>query len=87
MTDPSSILSFLSAALGFVAAFLWWKSTLVRVLPDPNDSGWVMIDDNDGTDTFRTIERRLVWNRWAAMVTGFAVCFHAISLLLAEVQP
>ena len=83
------ILNVLSVVFGLFAAILWWTSTVVRVKPDPSESGFVIIDDGNGkeeTDVLETIKRQVRWNSRAAKVTGLAVGCQAVSLFLQVFQ-
>ena len=78
------ILNLASVTFGLLAASLWWRSTAVRVKPNPNNTDFAIIDDGNGkgeTDVLATIERQVVWNSRAAKVTCLAVLCQALSLL------
>ena len=77
------VLNAASVVSGLVAAALWFRSTKVRVEPDPNENGFTIVDEKPGhknVDVLKTIERQIVWNSWAAMATAIAVGLQAVSL-------
>ena len=77
------VLNAASVVSGLVAAALWFRSTKVRVEPDPNEDDFTIIEEQPGRknfDVFRTIERQVLWNSWAAMATAVAVGLQAVSL-------
>ena len=59
------VLNTASIVSGLVAAALWFRSTKVRVEPDPNENDFTIIDDQPGrnyVDVLKTIERLVLWN-------------------------
>lgn len=69
---------------GFLAAGLWFKSTITSVPPNPNSNEFVITETDNGkeTDVLATAARQVWWNRWAAAATGVAVLCQAIAMTL-----
>ena len=77
------VLNAATVVSGLVAAGLWFRSTKVRVEPDPNENDFTIVDEQPGrnnVDVLKTIGRQVVWNSWAAMATAIAVGLQAVSL-------
>lgn len=80
----STALNWASIVCGFLAALLWFKSTLAKVPPDPDSSDFQITETDDGEpyDVLETIKRQVVWNRWAALATALAVLSQALAMFL-----
>jgi len=77
------LLNIFSVMAGFVAAGFWLMATIVKVSPDPDSGGFVIVDEQPGkkdVDFLATAERQVIWNRRAALATAFTVGLQAVSL-------
>ena len=77
------VLNAASVVSGLVAAALWFRSTKVRLEPDPNENDFTIVNEQPGrknVDVLKTIGRQVVWNSWAAMATAIAVGLQAVNL-------
>ncbi|WP_339136562.1 MAG: hypothetical protein WGN25_01610 [Candidatus Electrothrix sp. GW3-4] len=85
MIKFKAILDILSAISAIIAAYLWFKSTLVKVQPskEVNENGWqeatIM---SDGADVIETGRQQNLWNRYAALFASIAALAQGISLLI-----
>ena len=78
----STTLNWVSIVCGFLAALLWFKSTLTKVPPDADSTDFQITETGDGEpyDVLETIKRQVVWNRWAALATALAVLSQALAM-------
>ena len=83
-----NILVWAAVAFGFLAAGLWFKSTMIRVPPDPESNDFQIIDKSGAKhyDVLETAKRQVSWNRFAALATAIAVLCHATSMLLRQIS-
>ncbi len=72
---------------GFLAAALWFKSTITSVPPDPNSNEFVITETDNGkkTDVLATAKQQVWWNKWAAAATGGAALCQAIVMTLQAI--
>lgn len=92
---PIATFNWVSVAFGLVAAGLWYWSTRVEVLHDPN-----AVDDQGITpmsitvestiagkraDVLSTAARQVIWNRWAAMAASAAALCQAVAMALTQI--
>jgi hypothetical protein len=86
------LLTWATVGVQFVAAFLWFASTRVKVTAEsvvaeyqkvhgPN-SGPAQIVSEDGSDFTATAERQSRWSGWAAITTGVGLSIQAIAAAL-----
>ena len=83
----STTLNWVSIVCGFLAAILWFKSTLVKVPPDSDSTDFQITETGDGEpyEVLETIKRQVVWNRWAFLATALAVLSQALAMFLRSV--
>ena len=83
----STSLNWVSIVCGFLAALLWFNSTLAKVPPDPHSSDFQITETGNAKpyDVLETIKRQVVWNRWAALATALAVLSQALAMFLRSV--
>ncbi len=80
-----ALLNSIAAAAAFVSAVLWFGAAKIRIsvwgdLPHrdaPDDQ--IIVDD---VDFVATVAEQAKWNRWAALVAGFAALCQAVALIL-----
>lgn len=80
-------LNVAAAICGLIAAFLWLKSTLVKVpLRDmPDESGMTPFSiSEDGVDILATAARQTWWSKWAACAASAAAVAQSVALLIPE---
>lgn len=81
-------LNITAAVLGLTAAFLWLKSTLVKVpLSEERDAdGMIPFSiSEDGVDILATAARQTWWNKWAACSASIAAIVQSVVLLIPDV--
>jgi hypothetical protein len=74
-------LSWLTIITNFAAALLWWHSATFPVPINDIKSGWGSLTGVEEVSAAFNLQAD--WNAWAAGVTGMAVLFQALSLILA----
>jgi hypothetical protein len=85
MTKIKVVLNIISAIAAILAAFLWFKSTLVKIPPSENPGEDGLIDasiTSEGSDVIATGKRQKLWNRYAALAASAAALAQGISLLI-----
>ena len=77
-------LNWATVFFGFLAAGLWFTSTITAVSPNPDSNEFVIIEKDNGKekDVLATAERQVWWNRWAASATGAAALCQAVVMTL-----
>ena len=78
-----------SATFALVAAFLWYKSSVVRVKPEPsdNDEQILVVDDEEGeSDFIATTLEQARWSKYAAAAASVSAICQAIALLLPDLK-
>jgi hypothetical protein len=76
-------LPWASAAVGFLAAILWFIASTVRVpYKEPTDNRLREFSmTEDGVDILKTAKKQTWWNKWAALATCVSIALQAASLL------
>ncbi len=82
MTILKAILNIFSAIAAIIAAFFWFKSTLVRI-PYSEEAEETLAIVKDNIDLIATGDRQNIWNRYAALAASVAALTQGISLLIA----
>ena len=73
------VCSWLAVLVGFVAAGLWWYAATIDVPINKIGSAWgTLVGVKEATAAFKLAA---TWNARAAMATGIAVLFQALSLI------
>ena len=81
-----ALVNFLSMASAAIAAYLWYKSTTVRVLPGSRPGGTGNPDMIvDGCLFVESAKQQSAWNRRAAIAAAVAAFFQACGLLLQAI--
>jgi uncharacterized membrane protein len=83
------IVNVVSAISAILAAFLWYKASVVTVKPAIEGvEGDFMITDNDPNnepyDVIQTGKEQARWNKFAAIAASIGAIFQAIGLLIPE---
>ena len=82
-----SILYGVAAISGLVSAFLWMKSTSVKVpyKEKPDSDGLISAAIiSNGKDVIETAEKQIWWSKWAAFFAAIAAFCQAVALLLPD---
>ncbi|CAG1770639.1 hypothetical protein [Geobacter sp.] len=79
----------ISAIAAMVAAFLWYKASVVTVKPaEEGVEGDFMITDEDSNnepyDVIKTGKEQARWNKYAAIAASVAAIFQSVGLLIPE---
>jgi hypothetical protein len=86
------VVNVISAIAAIVAAFLWYKASVVTIKPaaEVTDGSWqdFQITDegsnNEPYDVIKTGKEQAKWNKYAAIAASVAAIFQAIGLLIPE---
>jgi hypothetical protein len=75
-----------TVVFGFLASWLWFKSTIVAVPPDPNSNEFVIVNKTKAKeiDVLATAEQQVRWNKRAAAATAVAVLCQAVAMALTS---
>jgi hypothetical protein len=91
--SASDVAGWGAVVLGFIAALLWWKASIVKVRSDkyiaqlrargeigPSESPFQITEGP--YDVMQSIKASSTWNAWAAGCTGLSVLAQAAANLL-----
>ena len=90
MKTAKSLLAFAAAVFALVAAFLWYKSSVVRVKPAPTNPGGlasakiVVSEGQKDLDFIATTREQTRWSKWAAVAACVSAICQEIALLLPK---
>jgi hypothetical protein len=90
MKTVKSLLTFAATVFALVAAFLWYKSSVVRVKPTLTNPGElasariVVSEDQKDLDFIATTRVQARWSKWAAVAACISAIFQEIALLLPQ---
>jgi hypothetical protein len=90
MKIAKSLLAFTAAVFALVAAFLWYKSSVVRVKPAPMSPGEsagakiVVSEGQKDLDFVATVREQTRWSKWAAVAACISAICQEIALLLPQ---
>ncbi|MGA2801161.1 MAG: hypothetical protein ABSE97_02125 [Verrucomicrobiota bacterium] len=90
MKTAKLLLAFAAAVFALVAAFLWYKSSVVRVKPAVTNSGEfasarIMVSEGQKDSGFiATAREQTRWSKWAAVAACISAIFQEIALLLPQ---
>lgn len=82
-----SLLVFVAAAFGLIAAVLWALASYQRVRHDPKEVDeqglhpFAIVETKGNVDVLKTADRQTRWNGWAALAASIAAAAQAASLL------
>ena len=82
---PKALLDSIAAAAALASAMLWFGAAKTRIsvwgdVPKREASDVQIILDD--VDFLATVAEQAKWNRWAALVAGFAALCQAVALIL-----
>jgi hypothetical protein len=83
MKTASTVFAVLSAAGGFAAAWLWFKASTMP-LPFPPHGETIKAADIEAE--YFALVRTATFNRWAAIATGAAALFGALSVVASRLS-
>lgn len=83
--DRKTLMSWVSAISGIIAAVLWFSATVVKV-KHKRETSFDITFENSGRQIgfLATAMKQTTWNMWAALFTGISMLAQAISLLITE---
>ena len=90
MKIAKSLLAFAAAVFALVAAFLWYKSSVVHVKPAPTNPGEfasakiVVSEGQKELDFIATTREQTRWSKWAAVAACISAICQEIALLLPQ---